>query len=74
MTKKTKLLLLMIPAILIIWAIHSFSEFIEDREGLTFTASLLSFHKEKLIDFFISLIPVYILVPYTLVKMKKETN
>gem|GEM_PF-2276625 len=64
----------MIFAILIIWAIHSFSEFIEDREGLTFTASLLSFHKEKLIDFFISLIPAFIVVPYALVKMKKETN
>lgn len=74
MTKKTKLLLLMIPAILIIWAIHSFSEFMENREGLTYMASLLSFHKEKLIDFFISLIPAFIVVPYTLVKMKKETN
>lgn len=74
MTKKTKFLLLMIPAILIIWAIHSFSEFMENREGLTYMASLLSFHKEKLIDFLISLIPVYIMVPYALVKMKKETN
>lgn len=74
MNKKTKFLLLMIPAIFIIWAIHSFSEFMENREGLTYMASLLSFHKEKLIDFLISLIPVYIMVPYALVKMKKETN
>lgn len=74
MNKKTKLLLLMIPAVLIIWAIHSFSEFIQDREGLTYIDALFSFHKEKLIDFFISLIPAFIVVPYTLVKMKKETN